>query len=144
MIRNATRAIVVMALLLGIGAVDGGVMSANSGNELPIQVLEVRIPTFATDQLVDRIRNFAETYAFAIRVSQSSPDPNNIFVQMWREDIKLIGSNVSDTGASDITFKTFFYKICDRPISAEIVDQLVGGLKRIIGEVEGITFSEEK
>jgi hypothetical protein len=126
--------------------VDENLATAKSNSESPIRAVQVTISKVALDQYTSQIRKFADTYSFAIRVSHSSPSPEDILVQMWREDVKIIGVNASDPGAREVTFDIALYRSCDcvGPIQKASIDQLIHGLQQTVGQVHGAVFSEIK
>jgi hypothetical protein len=134
--------IAVTVVLLGMAMAEGHTMAAQHESQSPIRLVDIRMEKGAQNQFVDQMRKFAQAFGFTTRIRHSSPKPDDILFQMWRFDVKLIGGNVSNTGAPDLTFGIGFYRNRPEPVSPEIVDRLAEGLKLFVGQIAGVTFSE--
>lgn len=140
--------LLILALLLfGAGAVFACARWINTEREqLPIRSVRVTIEGEARlryrEKYIAALNEFALENAFSIRVSHSSPDLDDILVQMWRSDVKLIGVNATESPTSDITFKIGIYRNSTAPTQSAVIDHLVDGLRRAIGRVQGARFSE--
>jgi hypothetical protein len=139
-----TKLIGFLLLLLSAGIAAGSVTATGFRDEAPIRIVKVTIGKGAYNQYVRAIRKFADSYAFAIRVSHSSPKPDDILVQLWRSDVRIIGANSSEVGARDTTFDIVLFNNCgcDVPVPPTTINRLVFGLKGTVGQIQGATFSE--
>jgi len=137
-------ALAFVVFVLAIAGIGGQIRPVGAATQLPLRTIDIILARDLREQYVIQIRKFSDTYAFAIRVSQSSPDPDDILVQLWREDVKLIAVNGSDTGASDLTYFIGIYENGDHPIPVTAVDQLVEGLRDTVGQIEGAIFTITK
>jgi hypothetical protein len=90
------------------------------------------------DLFFEQLRKFAQTHAFEILISQTDPSGENFLVEMWREDIEIIGVDSGDPGLFKISF---FTTSDERPVSSEIVDELIADLRGRIGEIPNTTFT---
>ena len=130
-----------VVLVLAIAGTGRGIDPAAAATELPLRTINVTLAKDQREQYVDQVRKFADSYAFAIRVAQSSPNPDHVLVQLWREDAKLISVIIPDRTAQSLTYFIGIYGNGDHPLPTTAVDQLVEGLRHTVSEIEGVTFS---
>ena len=98
----------------------------------------------AFKDFLDQLRVFADTNGFALATGQTSPDPTHIRVQLWRDDIKGIGINTSDSGSVSVTYSIFLYRNCNAAVPVSNFDEVVAALHKKLADTEGITSGEEK
>jgi hypothetical protein len=132
-----------LACLL-FGTVCGNAMAASRVPQSPVRVLVVTIARGALQDFLEQLRSFADADAFALRAGQSSPDPEKILIQMWREDIKVIGVNTSEAGAADITYSIALYRTCGDDVPEWAFDRVIARLREVLGETEGVTSQEKE
>lgn len=107
--------------------------------EAPIRKTVVAIDKSQHEQLFEKVRRFADRHAFAIRIAPTTPSGEDFIIQLWREDIKVIGVNSFDPGE----FEIFFYENDDaHKISDAHINVLIDDLKNFVCEIPGATFSE--
>ena len=135
-----------LLLFTATGMAIADVAAAGFRDEAPIRVVQITMSKDAYHQYVHEIHKFADSYAFAIRVSHSSPKPDDILVQLWRSDVKIIGANTSEVGARSITFDIALFNNCgcDVPVPPTTINQLVFGLKQTVGQIRGAIVSEKQ
>ena len=110
----------------------------NNLEKVPIRKVWITLAQNQHDQLFEQLRDFAGKNAFAIRISQTDPTGENFLVQMWREDIKVIGVDSSDPGL----FKIGFYNTYEEhPVSTRVFDELIFDLRKFILEIPNTTFT---
>lgn len=131
-----TNLIGLIVVLLGMGAANWEV----TASEIPARSFTATVGEGVRDQFFDQLLKFSDENRFAIRIALTRPGNERFIVKMWREDIKVIGENTFDT--SEFIFS--LYRNCYKPVMTIAFDQLVNGLKRIVGRVPGITFSETR
>jgi hypothetical protein len=127
-----------------IAAFTVEVGTASSATELPVRIVKVTFERTAREEFVKQVRKFADTHAFAIRVSQSSPDPDDTLVQMWRQDAKMLVVRVRDTSAQQLRYDVGIYANGDRSLPMTAVDQLVEGLRLTVQPIPLATFTTTK
>ena len=104
----------------------------------PVRKVDITLEQKQHDQLFEQLRNFAGKHAFAIRISQTDPTGEDFLVQMWREDIRIIGSDSGDPGL----FEMGFYNTYDeRPVPLRVFDELIADLEELIVEIPNTTFT---
>ncbi len=115
-------------------------MAAQPNSQLPLRTVTVTLNEGTRDRFFDELKKFADTYAFAIRIAPNHPDLKHFLIQMWRVDIKGIGSNVLEIDEFNISF----YNNSNHPVGAEAVERVVVGLKQAIEKIPGATSSDSK
>jgi len=121
-----------------LALVFGKAIAANPAPELPARTLVVTMTKGVLQDALEQLRRFSDENGFAIRTSQSSPDPEHILVQMWREDIKGIGVNTSDTAAADISYSIFLYRNCNDAVPEWAFDEVATRLRKVLAKTEGV------
>jgi hypothetical protein len=104
----------------------------------PIRIVEVTLAESQHDQLFEQLRRFADKHAFSIRIAPTDPTGENFLVQMWREDIKVIGVDSGDPGLFGIAFYNTYE---ERPVPSRVFDELVVDLREFIAEIPNTTFT---
>lgn len=108
----------------------------------PIRTVEITSIQINHEQLFEQFRGFASKHRFAIRISQTDPSGRDFLVEMWREDIEIVGSDNSDPGSFPQLFEMGFYNTYEeRPVPLSVFDELIADLKRYIEEIPNITFT---
>lgn len=138
MLRLCANFLAIGGLALSLGAANGGAMAANLDGELPIQTVTITVAEDARDQFFNQLREYADTSAFAIRIARSRADAPSFLIQMWREDVKGIGTNATNP----CTFRIGFYQNGKEQVSADIVEDLVDRLEVAFDNVQGVTVLE--
>jgi hypothetical protein len=113
--------------------------SAVTRSELPVRVVKADLSGEPDDKFYSQLRKFADLNAFAVRIAPTTPDGRNVLVQMWREDIKIIGANPHNPNH----FEFAFYDNDSISPSGEAFDALVTSLFQVLREIKGVTYSEE-
>jgi hypothetical protein len=133
-------------LLFGISTnwVGGGVMQSKLRPEIPIRTVKVAIEKSAHPQYVRQVKAFAHAFGFSTRFSQSSPDPADVLVQMWRNDVKMIAGMASKYGARDLAYELSFYGNGSNSPSYESLQVLVEGVRHFMGQIDRAVVTETK
>ena len=124
-----------MSLLLR----GGFAVAAGPAPNVPVRMLTVTMADKSLPTFLDRVRKFADANAFAVRIAQASPDATHLLVQLWREDIKGIGVNTSDTTTVGIAYSIYLYRNCNDATPDSAFDQVVSQLHAMFGQIEGVT-----
>jgi len=104
----------------------------------PVRKVHITLEQNQHEQLFEQFRNFAGKHAFAIRISQTDPTGEDFLVQMWREDIRIIGSDSGDPGL----FKMGFYNTYEEsPVPLRVFDELIADLEELIVEIPNTTLT---
>src|SRR3546814_9010103 len=74
------------ALVAVTGFMDSGLMATRAAVELPVRALKITFSKSAREEFVAQIKKFADDHAFDIRVSQSTPAPEDTLVHMRSEE----------------------------------------------------------
>jgi hypothetical protein len=122
-----------VALVTFFGA-QGALLGSGLAVEVPIRTVTVTMDRDLLQMFLEHLRAVADRNAFAIRIGQSSPDPDDVLVQMWREDLKVIGFNSLESTEETIEFFVGIYNNSDSPVPMEASDKLV---QEIGSAVEG-------
>jgi len=131
-----------LVLLGTTGAVGFDAIAVRSDGQMPIRSLSISVELGATDRFFDLVRKFADAHAFAIRIAPTTPDGKHFLVQMWREDIKVIGENSLDPPE---TFDISFYSNnVGHPADLAAVNLMIRDLESVLSPIPGLTFSERK
>lgn len=110
----------------------------------PIRSAQITLALFQNEhlfreQLFEQLNKFADKYLFRIRISSIAGPDDDFLVQMWRNDIEIIGLDSQDPRL----FEIGFYNTSEEYLtSSHSVDSLVLSLKRLIEEIPNITFTE--
>jgi hypothetical protein len=126
-------------LLASIGIVSVDAIAAQSDGEMPIRSITITVREDSRDRFFDQLRKFADAHAFAIRIAPTTPDTKHFLLQMWREDIKVVGANPFDPPEA---FAISFYKNGKHPVEPAAVNLVITDLKGAVSQMPGVTFSE--
>lgn len=130
-----------MALVLLLW--EPGMKSPSPPGIFPVRSFDVRIDKSAYEPFIAQMRKFGETFGFRMLIKPGSPLPYDMFFQMWRHDVKLLASNDSDTGATDLKFGIGFYPMRGQPPPLpENIAPLTEGLLRLLAEVPSASISD--
>lgn len=95
------------------------------------------------DVFFDRFEGFARKWRYAIRVAPLDPNDESYIADLWRADIRVTAfmNDKYDPGIIQI----FFYDT-DRlsPVPEVYFDEEIADLKDSLGEIPGITITEEQ
>jgi hypothetical protein len=116
------------------------VVSADSlaGNEAPLKIVEVSITEDNQEVLFEQIRKYAESWQYAIRIAPTTQNSEKVLIQMWREDIKVIGLYPSDPGELKMGF---YYTNPAVHIPELFFDKEIRNLETFIQEIPNATFT---
>lgn len=91
-VRSTLMSIMLTATLVNGCAAD----SPQIPSELPIASISCHIAKDKFELFSTALRTFADRQEYAIRISFDAPGDKTTLIQMWREDIKIIGTNEFD------------------------------------------------
>jgi hypothetical protein len=107
----------------------------------PLATITLTVGEEAQDELIVRLRKFAEATAFATRVVHYGNDKQHYLVEFWRGDLHITVINPFD----DIRyFSVYIYRTGQTPVPAPHVDALVSDIQGVINEVQGVTIDSIK
>jgi hypothetical protein len=142
--RRGVTQIVCFCLLFLQGVVGMNIVQAErcgrGRSQLPIYGLIVTIEKNRMEELFTQIRMFADKQAFAIRIAPTTPSHQDYLIQLWREDIKIIGTNSVEPNVFGINF----YENDDEPVLPDVLKALSGDLKELIGQIKNVSVVEDK
>ena len=87
-----------------------------------------------------QMRRFADVHGFAIRIAPTEPGNQRFLLQLFREDIKIYGTNSAERGV----FGLGIYTNSDLVPSKNTLDDTVEALKREVIQEAGVTLSRER
>lgn len=109
----------------------------------PLRSFHARLSRRQFNAFAQQMSRFAMAFHFNDLSRQATPDPNDVFFYMERNELNLIGGTVPPMGETDLIYQIGFYPRHDRaPPPPENVDGLVEGLKTFLAPVEGIVLTE--
>lgn len=114
-------------------------MVAKSNSQEPVQKVNFTVDKNAREEFFEQLRKFAERHAFAIRITNNTPDGESFVVQMWREDLKAVSTNSFEP----TRFSIYVYKNSPHAVPPNQLDFLVSDLKRSLGGVRGVTLQSQ-
>jgi hypothetical protein len=148
MLAKRTKVFILIFLLFALCAMVVSIMAVNvrrnsptppdNSQKAPVRVVLITLDQSQHDQIFEQFRNFAAKHAFAIRISQTDPTGEHFLVQMWREDVRLIGEDSLDPGLFDMGFYNTYE---ERPVPVSVIDYLVDELRGFIEEIPDTTFT---
>jgi hypothetical protein len=107
--------------------------------EIPLRTVLITLPKGTQSQFFEQLKKFASKHAFAIRIARTRPDVPHYLIQMWREDIKIVGANPFH----GVGFSVSFFQNDDHQIDAKRLDRMVADLKKTLGSVHGVTIVDK-
>jgi len=78
--------------------------TARPGSGRPLTVATCTLSPGARPQFLASLQRFADDEGYAVRIAQVSPAETGVLVQMFREDLKVLGSTPFDAGKFDLAF----------------------------------------
>jgi hypothetical protein len=111
----------------------------------PIRLVYVQIERSQRDALSGKIQMFADQQHFRSSTKLSSPDPDDIFFYLARDNIQFMGTKNSNTGAPKLQFSLAFYQQRQMPPpSLAEIDPLMTSLKKLLADVPGLVITKEE
>src|SRR6185503_12029559 len=126
-------AIGLIAMVVCAIALQGAAIAADSDSQSPLRSISITVPDGARDQVFAQFHNYADEYGWAIRIAPTRPDDENFVVAMYREDLKILGTNAIRSN----TFRLGFFPNSTHPMPTELLAVLADGLKAAVGRVQG-------
>ena len=119
-------------IALSILALVGGAVVADAYGETPLHMVTANVKRPALRGVLERLREFGDAHGFAVRIDQSSPDPNDLLLQMWRTDMKIIGADASDSGAPDVKYLISIFQNCNDDVPKPAFDDVATDLQEAL------------
>jgi len=145
MLANRTKLIPIICLMLGLLLGYFGSKMAMAEKEkgtseaaAPIRIVEITIDESQQEELFTQLRKYADEWRYAIRIAPTSTSSRRFLIQMWREDIKLIGVYPSDPGELKLGF---YYTNPAIPVPDLFFDTEIRDLRGFISEIPGATLT---
>lgn len=111
----------------------------------PIRLVYVQMDRSERNDFVRQVRRFADQHHFDLIAKQLAPDPDEIFFQLSRDNILLLGSNRSNRRATEFQFAFIFYRQREKPPpSLAEIDPLMASLKAMLADVPGLVMTKEE
>ena len=108
----------------------------------PITSISVHFDRSEHGKFADQMRKFGATFGFRVVTRNSSPDPDDVFFQMWRHDIDVSASMACDPGARELKYHIAIYPKWFQPVPPrEDVEPVMDGLRRFLDEVPGMRIT---
>jgi len=113
------------------------VWAALPERELPIATITLTVGKEVQDELIVRLKEFAEASAFATRVVHYGNDKQHYLIDFWRGDVHITVINPF----RDIReFSVFIYRTGQTAVPAAHLDALVSNIHGVINNVRGATI----
>jgi len=124
-----------------IGKVPEAENQSNKSIQTPVRRITITIDNSQQDKLISSLRKFVDKWGYALRIAPRNPGEEDFIVEMWRIDMKLIGSYSNDTG----TLKLDFYNTDPQGrMPWWFFDDELKDLRRLIDEIPNSTFTVNK
>lgn len=117
------------------------VMAPQSQAHLPLRAVKVAMSGEARDQYLSKVEAFADANGMIMRVSRTSPDPNDVVMHMERADAFIIAVLASPLGGANPTYEVFIYANREPPPPSATLDRLEQGIEHVLGQVDGAVVS---
>jgi hypothetical protein len=109
--------------------------------EDPIATITLTVGKEAQDELIARLKEFAEAAAFATRVNRYGDNKQHYLVKFWRADVNVTVANPFNGVRY---FSVFIYRTGQTRIREPHLDALVSDIKGVINEVRGAIIDSVK
>jgi hypothetical protein len=122
-----------IALAMFAGSLHAAEPSRNTSED-PALTERFTIDRLFRDRFLAAIRKYADEQAFAIRIAPSDPSGEHLLIQLWREDVKIIGVNPFKPEE----FRISFYRNCGEPLPEAQVSALAESLRLALAKISTI------
>jgi hypothetical protein len=139
-----TLFIALIALAIAIGMLGTEAWTTSTATRHPVRTIKITFESAAREKFVEHVRSFAESQAFEIRVRQRSPDPDDTFIQMRRQDAELLVVRVRTSQPQELRYDVGIYANGEQPLPIDTVGQLVEILRATVEAVPIATFTITK
>jgi len=120
-------------------------MVDHSEGSSPIRLLYVQMDRSERDHFVQQVRHFADQHRFDLNIRQLTPDPDEIFLYLARDNIQFLGTKNSNIVAPKVGFSLGFYQQREKsPPSLAEIDALMASLKKMLADVPGLVITREE
>jgi hypothetical protein len=103
---------------------------------LPIQSLRVAIGTEDQKQFTVQFTKFSDANGFTMYVSQVTPDPRDIVIELRRDDVVVNASDPFSPSEFSIAFYKNFYKNGAMPPPVKVIDDLTKSLESFVPGIQ--------
>jgi hypothetical protein len=100
--------------------------------------VDITLAQYQHNHFFEQLHKFAFKHSFEILITQTDPSGENFLVEMWTDEIEIIGVDSGDPGLFLISF---FNSSEEHPVPLQIIDELIFDLKGFIGEIPNTTFT---
>jgi hypothetical protein len=127
-----------IVLLLFYGCEDAGDKTGKNHRQDPIAITHVYVELGSRGAFLEKIREFADHNSFALRATPANYQDDQLLIQLWRDDIRIIGTNpFSSTG-----FSFGFYELReDVKISSMGLQTLRNDFHAIFVDLKGVQIT---
>ncbi len=139
-----THIVALIAIAIAIGMLGTETWATSAATKLPVRIIKITFESAAREKFVEHVRSFAKSQAFEIRVRQRSPDPDDTFIQMRRQDAELLIVRVRTAQSQELRYDVGTYANGDQPLPIDTVDQLVEILRATVEAAPITTFTITK
>jgi hypothetical protein len=113
--------------------------------QLPLRFIDVQMDRSERDHFIQQVKGFADWHHFDLIAKQLAPDPDEIFFQLSRDNILLLGSNNANGRTPEFRFSFAFYRQREKPPpSLTEIDPLMASLKTMLADVPGLVITKER
>ncbi|MER9646781.1 hypothetical protein [Mesorhizobium sp. M0199] len=138
MIKSRYLSILTFVMTVGCAAFVGQGVAAGGDGQLPIRVISLNVPDSSREPFFEGLKLFSEKYAFAIRIAPTTPDNEYYTIQMWREDIEIIGGNTKDINPKEeVTIA--LYNNGTQPVNEASADFVSSSIKEFVAGIPGVS-----
>jgi hypothetical protein len=134
-----------IALALAMWSWEHRLMGDRSEGLSPIRLVYVQMDRSERNDFVRQVRRFTDQHHFDLNIRQLTPDPDEIFFQLSRDNILLLGSNNANVRTPEFRFSFAFYRQREKPPpSLAEIDPLMASLKAMLADVPGLVMTKEE
>ncbi|MDF1585810.1 hypothetical protein [Marinimicrococcus flavescens] len=127
------------------GGVVGEAEGAQSSSELPVRTLSVIMEEGALPAFLQTIQDFSSKNRFAVLITKSSYRPNDILIQAWRDDIKIISTNkTEDNEQHKMRFGIMLYYTCHKDVPDVAFSIIVDRIKDLLVSTPGMLTVDDQ
>jgi hypothetical protein len=131
----------VFTCLLYLGFCEQISWAALPDPQLAIASMTLTVGEEVRDELIEGLKKFAESSAFATRVVHLRNDKRHYFCEFWRGDVHITVANPFNDAKE---FSIAIYQTGTTPIPPPHIDALINDIKNVINELHDVTIDSVK